>query len=100
MQAVKGYLADGHFIPLDGAALPSYAQVIVVIEEILQKTEDTNPLNYVPDIPIEMTEAEHHARNEWLNRLRDARELAKDEHLPDWPFQRSKEMRPPINLAD
>jgi len=26
--------------------------------------------------------------------------LSADEELPDWPFERSKEMRPPLDLTD
>jgi len=40
------------------------------------------------------------SRIEWLNRLEAAVALSADEELPDWPFERSKEMRPPLDLAD
>jgi hypothetical protein len=37
---------------------------------------------------------------EWLDRLEAAVALSTDEELPDWPFERSKKMRPPLDLTD
>jgi len=40
------------------------------------------------------------SRMEWLNRLESAVALSADEELPDWPFERSKKMHPPLDLTD
>jgi len=37
---------------------------------------------------------ERYRRMEWLNRLEAAVATSADEDLPDWPFERSKEMHP------
>ena len=85
MQAVKAYYDEGKFIPIQPVRLPKGSSAVITIF----------------DFPIAETEsAVDETRIEWLNQLREARELAKDEDLPDWPFERLKEMRPPINLAD
>ena len=39
-------------------------------------------------------------RVEWLNHLEAAVALSADEDLPDWPFERTKEMHSPLDLAD
>jgi len=83
MQAVKAYYDEGKFVPVKPIKLPKGSSAVITIFDF-PMAEDTM----------------HESRAEWLNRLREARELARDEDLPDWPFQRSKEMRPPINLAD
>jgi len=89
MQAVKAYFDEGKFVPLQPIKIPKGSQAIITILDF--------PIDEVE--PVENTKT-NESRLEWLKRLEEARELAKDEYLPDWPFQRSKEVRPPINLAD
>ena len=83
MQAVKAYYEDGKFIPFQPVRVPKGSHAIITIL----------------DFPI--IEVKHDgSRIEWLNRLEVAIDLSMDEELPDWPFQRSKEMRPPLDLRD
>ena len=85
MQAVKAYYDDGRFVPVDPIKLPNGSSAVITIF----------------DFPIvEVKPIKNESRIEWFNRLSEARELAKDEDLPDWPFERSKEVRPPIDLTD
>ena len=97
MQAVRAYYDEGKFIPMQPVKIPKGSQAIITILDFavdeVKPIEDTNNANTTESIVDE-------SRVEWLERLREARELAKDEHLPEWAFQRSKEMNPPINLAD
>ena len=51
------------------------------------------------DVPAQAT-TNASSRMEWLNRLEAAVALSADEELPDWPFERSKAMRPPLDLTD
>jgi len=82
MQAVKAYYDDGKFVPFQPVIIPKGSQAIVTI---LDSTFDTRS---------------NESRIEWLNRLEAAIELSMDEELPDWAFQRSKEMRMPLNLSN
>ena len=91
MQAVKGYLTDGQFTPLNGDVLPSRAKVIIIIEEIVQKANEL--------ISFAVEENELKARRAWLKRLRESVEDAMEEPLLDFPA-RSKAMRPPVFFGD
>jgi len=89
MQAA--YYEEGKFVPFQPVKIPKGSHAIITILDFsMSETQATDDSNTVED----------ESRAEWLNRLREARELAMDEHLPEWPFQRSKEMRSPVNLAD
>ena len=85
MQAVKAYYDEGKFVPVKPIRLPKGSSAVITIFDFAI---------------VEINTAMDESRVEWLNRLREARELTKDENLPDWPFQRLKEVRTPINLAD
>jgi len=83
-QAYDGYVERGQFYPsetpirLDGR----FRAVLTVL-----------------DVPAQSDNAMH-LRMEWLDCLEAAIAKSADESLPDWPFKRSKEIAPPINLLD
>jgi len=68
MQAIKAYYDDGKFVPIQPIRLPKGSSAVITIF----------------DFPIvEAKPTMDESRVEWLNRLREARELAKDEDLPE-----------------
>jgi len=79
MQAVKGYLSNGWFTPIDKTILPRQARVRLVIEEIIEKPQSVEALS--PD------ELEKQARIYWLNKVEDSLALARDEDLSGFPGQ-------------
>jgi len=84
VQAYEGYVEGGQFYPKD---IPirltgRFRAVLTVLDVPVQTTTNSTPLM------------------EWLNRLEAAVALSVDEELPDWPFERSNEMRPPLDLTD
>ena len=83
-QAYEGYVEGGQFYPKEKPIrlIGRFRAVLTVI-----------------DIPTQATTVST-SRMEWLNRLEAAVSLSADEELPDWPFERSKEMRSPLDLAD
>jgi len=83
-QAYEGYVEDGQFYPQ---------------ETPIRLTGRFRAVLTVLDVPTQ-AETNPHLRMEWLNRLEAAIALSADEELPDWAFERSKEMRPPLDLAD
>ena len=89
MHAVKGYLSNGRIATIDGAILPAHARVMIVIEEVIASPQPSKPSedsweNIGKSIKEAKTE-ERLARKDWLNSLRQARELATGELLPDFP---------------
>ena len=91
MQAVKAYYDDGKFIPTQPVKIPNGSQAIVTMLDF--------PI--YERIPIQNSATKNgEARMEWLNQLEMAIDLSQDESLPDMYFQRSKEMRPPLDLKD
>jgi len=92
MQAVKAYYNGDTFTPFEPVEIPKGSHAIITILDFPISEEQ-----YAEDdeqgIPVE-------PRLEWLNRLEAAIDFAVDEELPDWAFQRSKEMRPPLDLGD
>ena len=83
-QAYEGYVEGGQFYPKE---IP------------LRLTGRFRAVLTVLDVPVQAN-INPSSRMEWLNRLEAAVALSTDEELPDWPFERSKEMRPPLDLAD
>ena len=87
MLAVKGYINDGRFTPLDGTKLPVYANAVLVIESgIAQPTQASQLIKNKSD------------RKGWLNQLRQARQLAQNDPLPDFIVRQP--MREPHGLTD
>ena len=87
MLAVKGYITSGRFTPTDGAKLPVYANAVLVIESIAPQP-----------VPMTLPDKEKTARKDWLNQLRQARQLAKNDPLPDFVVRQP--MREPHGLTD
>jgi len=83
-QAYEGYVEDGQFYPKE---IP------------IQLTGRFRAVLTVLDVPVQATTSST-PRMEWLNRLEAAVALTVDEELPDWPFERLNEMRPPLDLTD
>jgi len=83
-QTYEGYVESGQFYPKEIPIRLSgrFRAVLTVL-----------------DVPVQTTTVSS-SRMEWLNRLEAAVALSADEELPDWPFERSKEMRPPLDLTD
>jgi hypothetical protein len=97
MQAVKGVISNGRFMPTDGVVLPNLANAMLVLGDVITKP----PENFLRELDrlIEKSVAEeNNARIEWLNRLKQARLLAADEILPDFPTRQS--MGEPHGLTD
>ena len=88
---VEAYCDEGKFIPLQPIKIPNGRRAIVTIIDF--PISEVQPASDTEAIPNE-------SRAEWLERLHEALDLSMDEELPDWPFERSKEMRPPINFAE
>jgi len=87
MLAVKGYIDSGRFTPTDGAKLPVYAHAVLVIESVIPQSTPTCPAT-----------KDKTTRQEWLNQLRQARQLAKNDPLPEFIVRQP--MREPHGLAD
>jgi len=84
VQAYEGYVEGGQFYPKE---IP------------IRLTGRFRAVLTVLDVPSQAN-TDLCSRIEWLNRLEAEIVLSSNEELPDWPFERSKEMRPPIDLAD
>ena len=85
MQAVRAYYDEGKFVPMQPVRIPKGSQAIVTILDFA--IGEVKPI--IDDTPNKPSAS----RIEWLNRLEAAIDDSEDEELPDWPFQRSKEMR-------
>jgi len=92
MQAVKAYYNGDTFTPFKPVKIPKGSHAIITILDF--------PINEEPYVKDEEQAVQDESRIEWLNRLEMAIDLAGDEELSDWAFQRSKEMRPPLDLRD
>ena len=87
MLAVKGYINSGRFTPTDGAKLPIHARAVLVIESGLAQPA-----------PVSLFAEEKTDKKDWLNQLRKARQLAKNDPLPDFVVRQP--MREPHGLTD
>jgi len=83
-QVYEGYVESGQFYPKEIPIRLSgrFRAVLTVLDVPAQAITNSS------------------SRMEWLNRLEAAVALSADEELPDWPFELSKEMRPPLDLTD
>ena len=87
MLAVKGYIDSGRFTPTDGSNLPVFANAMLLIESAaIQSAPKNISINEKPN------------RKEWLDQLRQARQLAKNDPLPDFVVRQP--MREPHGLTD
>ena len=95
MQAVKAYCEEGLFIPFQPVKIPNGRHAIITILDFpLNEDKSTS------DTDSDTNNTPSESRMAWLDRLEAAIDLAVDEELPDWAFQRSQEMRPPLDLRD
>ena len=91
MQTIKAYYDEGKFVPFQPVSIPNGSHVIITLLD-LPINEDTSADN--------SGVTANESREQWIKRLHDSLDLSMDEELPDIYFRRSKDMRPPINLAD
>jgi len=110
MQAIKAYYDEGKFVPFKPVDIPNGRHVIVTILdsdeefqfyydgesipaetrlELLESLEGVAELVVNEDIKM---------RKEWLNSLKQARSLAKDDSLIDFPIRQP--MRGPHGVTD
>jgi len=84
VQAYEGYVEGGQFYPKEiPIRLTGRFRAVLTVLDVPSQ-ENINPPSRV----------------EWLNCLEAAVALSTDEVLPDWPFERSKEMHSPLDLLD
>jgi len=92
MQVVKAYYDEGKFIPFKPVSIPKGSEVIVTIPDVILEEiqlKETTSLT---------TEEEMQMRKEWLDNLKQARELAKDDPLIDFIVRQP--MREPHGISD
>ena len=98
MQAYKAYYDEGKFIPVEPVKIPKGSQAIVTVLDLpikkVQESEETSEekiqsrLECLNELKIMITESmqeDAEMREEWLNRLKQARKLTKNEPLLDIP---------------
>ena len=87
MLAVKGYINRGRFTPTDGTKLPVYANAVLVIKS-----------NLFQPVLKNSSAKEKTARKKWLYQLRQARDFAKNDTLPEFIIRQP--MHEPHGLTD
>ena len=81
-QSYEGYVEGGQFYPREiPIRLAGRFRAVLTVLDVPAQADDSQ-------------------RMEWLNSLEAAVALSAEEDLPDWAFERSKEMRPPLDLND
>jgi hypothetical protein len=91
-QAYEGYIEGGQFYPRElPIRLAGRFRAILTVLDVPAQADTSAEW----EININTSR-----RMEWLKRLETAVALSADDDLPDWPFERSKEMHPPLDLAD
>jgi len=114
MQAVKGYINNGRFMPENGMALPNRVKAILIIEELAQSPSEHEPIanEYHDDEISDEDFSKKHAnlikkiglseakrRIAWLKRLHECIESSMDEEPFELP-PRVGGMRPPVLFED
>ncbi|MCL2386055.1 MAG: antitoxin family protein [Defluviitaleaceae bacterium] len=90
MQAIKAYYDEGAFIPFEPVVIPKGSHAIVtILDFVINQSQDIDELTQEDD-----------DFSVWHKRIKEALALSMDEELPEIYFQRSKEMRPPINFDE
>ena len=106
VQAFEGYWENERFYPLGQPIRKpgKFRAILTLLDEPIQiSVPEVASTGEMPDgftslvAKVGLDEAQK--RTAWLKRLEEARELAKDEKMPDIPL-RSKEMRPPVIFND
>ncbi|MCL2378390.1 MAG: antitoxin family protein [Defluviitaleaceae bacterium] len=111
MQAIKAYYEEGKFIPVRPINIPKGSQAIVTILDatfgIIQPDADAdatsidsrhNRQKLQEESITHAIDEEMQMRKEWLNSLKQARDLANDDPLIDFPTRQP--MREPHGFAD
>ena len=80
MQAIKAYYHEGAFVPFEPITIPKGSHAIVTILDFLINQPQKDDFTA------------------WHKRMQEALVLSMDEDLPEIYFQRSKDMRPPLNF--
>jgi predicted DNA-binding antitoxin AbrB/MazE fold protein len=88
MQAIKAYYNEGAFIPFEPIAIPKGSHAIVTILDFV--------INQSQDIDERVQDDDDFSV--WYKSIKEALALSMDEELPEIYFQRSKDMRPPIDF--
>ena len=88
MQAVKAYYSDGIFVPFEPVVIPKGSHAIVTILDFAINQAQAKLAQDDSDFSA------------WHKQMQEALALSMDENLPDIYFQRSKDMRPPLNFDD
>jgi len=89
MQAVKAYYNEGTFVPFEPVVIPKGSHAIVTILDFaITQAQVTSELAQDDDFSA------------WHKQIQEALVLSMNEDLPDIYFQRSKDMRPPLNFDD
>ena len=83
--AAKAYYNSDTFTPFKPVKIPKGSHAIITILDL--------PIRDEQSVEDERQDMSVESRIEWLDRLEVAIDLAVDEELPDWVFQRPKEMR-------
>ena len=89
MQTVRAYSSNGTFIPFQPIRVPNGSQAIVTILDF--------PVDKPPVDNMEEQGDENFAA--WHRQLKETIAFSMDEELPDEYFQRSNEMRPPLDFV-
>jgi len=90
MQAVKAYYTEGAFVPFEPVAIPKGSHAIVtILDFVITAPQDVDEI--VPD---------NDDFDVWHKHIKEALALSMDEDLPEVYFQRSKDMRAPINFDE
>ena len=90
MQAVKAYYDEGIFVPFEPVVIPKGSHAIVTILDFaINQAQFTDELAQ-----------DDGGFSAWHKQMQEALALSMDEDLPDIYFQRSKDMRPPLNFDD
>jgi hypothetical protein len=100
MQAVKGLFTDGRFTPENNTTLPRQVHAILLFEEtpVPPTSKAQNFWLEFDNLADEVKNEERQARTAWLARLRQARQQAEGEPLPEFPSRTP--MKPPHGLTD
>jgi len=88
MQAIKAYYDEGAFVPFEPIAIPKGSHAIVTILDFaISQSQDIDELSQDDD-----------DFSVWHKRMKEVLALSMDEELPEIYFQRSKDMRVPLNF--
>jgi len=88
MQIVKAYYDKGAFVPFEPITVPKGSHAIVTILDV--------EIHHLQDIETHTQDDDDFTT--WHMRIKEALELSADEELPEIFFQRSTDMRSPLDF--